>query len=494
MTREKKSELCSKFVPFLTLEYMMSAPENKLFDRKSAGIKPSQLGPLFSAFANADGGTVALGLADDGTVEGISAVGEGRLAELEEAPRIYCKPCPSYNVERLPVVNSRGVADELLLIHIWNAGEKLVRTTGDEVYLRIGDKTRVMRGEELRLLEYSRSARRFEDECDTDATIADLDASLLAEYKHHIHAGHLSTERVLRSRHFLRKVDGVDRLTNGAVLLFAENVAAFFPQCRLRFLRYDGTEARGGTRMNIVKDQNFDVNVIRQIQEGVKFVGYQLRDFTRLNPQTGRFETVPEYPEFAWQEAVVNAIVHREYALYGDYIRVQMFDDRLAVESPGAFPSMVTAENISSTRYSRNPHMARVLTEFGWVRELNEGVPRMYAEMQDFFLQQPEYEAKPLTVRLTLGNNIEARALRRQDHAKSMVGVECWECLSDDERKILTFLAGRLHAGSAEIAEYLGRNRATVNKRLKNLMEMGLVKSYGEVHDPTRIYDLAALV
>lgn len=135
--------------------------------------------------------------------------------------------------------------------------------------------------------------------------------------------------------------------------------------------------------------------------------------------------------------------------------------------------------------------MTRVLTEFGWVRELNEGVPRMYAEMQDFLLQQPEYEAKPLTVRLTLGNNIGARALRRQDYAKSMVGVEC---LSDGARKILTFLAGRLHAGSAEIAEYLGRNRATVNKRLKNLMEMGLVKSYGEVHDPTRIYDLAALV
>ena len=60
-------------------------------------------------------------------------------------------------------------------------------------------------------------------------------------------------------------------------------------------------------------------------------------------------------------------------------------DDRLEIKSPGKLPSIVTVDNIKDTRYSRNPRMARVLTEFGCVRELNEGVKRIYADMEEFF-------------------------------------------------------------------------------------------------------------
>ena len=65
----------------------------------------------------------------------------------------------------------------------------------------------------------------------------------------------------------------------------------------------------------------------------------------------------------------------------GSYIKVSMFDDRLEILSPGKLPSIVTIDNIRDTRFSRNPRIARVLTEFGWVRELNEGVKRIYEDM-----------------------------------------------------------------------------------------------------------------
>ena len=89
------------------------------------------------------------------------------------------------------------------------------------------------------------------------------------------------------------------------------------------------------------------------------------------------FKTVPEYPEFAWFEGLVNAVTHRDYSFRGDYIRVSMFDDRLEIVSPGALPNIVTLDNMRTTRYSRNPRIARTLVEFGWVRELNEGVKRI---------------------------------------------------------------------------------------------------------------------
>ena len=65
------------------------------------------------------------------------------------------------------------------------------------------------------------------------------------------------------------------------------------------------------------------------------------------------------------------------YAMAGSFIKVSMYDDRLEIKSPGKLPNIVTVENIKHTRYSRNPRISRVMTEYGWVRELNEGVKRM---------------------------------------------------------------------------------------------------------------------
>ena len=59
-----------------------------------------------------------------------------------------------------------------------------------------------------------------------------------------------------------------------------------------------------------------------------------------------------------------------------------MFDDRLEIYSPGKLPNIVTVENIKHERFYRNPRIARTLTEFGWVREMNEGVKRIYSEME----------------------------------------------------------------------------------------------------------------
>lgn len=116
-----------------------------------------------------------------------------------------------------------------------------------------------------------------------------------------------------------------------------------------------------------------------------------LREFQFLGPD-GTFQTVPEYPEFAWFEGLVNAVTHRDYSFRGDYVRISMFDDRLEITSPGKLPSIVTLDNMRTTRYSRNPRIARTLIEFGWVRELNEGVQRIYGEMQRMLLHDPTFD------------------------------------------------------------------------------------------------------
>ena len=92
-----------------------------------------------------------------------------------------------------------------------------------------------------------------------------------------------------------------------------------------------------------------------------------------------------------------------------------MFDDRLEIYSPGKLPNIVTVENIKHERFSRNPRIARTLTEFGWVREMNEGVKRIYSEMESYFLHEPKYTEPGNKVVLTLKNNILSRHLRVND-------------------------------------------------------------------------------
>ncbi len=79
------------------------------------------------------------------------------------------------------------------------------------------------------------------------------------------------------------------------------------------------------------------------IREARAFINTQLREYTFLGKE-GRFVTLPEYPEFAWFEGMINSIVHRRYDNQGDHIRIKMFNDRLEISSPGALPASVTLE------------------------------------------------------------------------------------------------------------------------------------------------------
>lgn len=482
----------SQINPLLTMEYMLAEPENKYFDRKSAHIKTSDLAPWVAGFANAEGGTIVIGISDKTQkLEGINSVGADKINDFLNMAKDYCKPMPQMQEEFLDVVNAQGEPDRILLLHIESSVDRLIYMKNDSVYLRIGDRMREIKGEDVRRLEYSKGMRHYEDECNLDARLSDLDEDLLTRYKEHVGSAELATEQVLQARGFLVERNGEEHLTHAAVLLFAKNVVRFYPTCRVRFLRYEGETAGTGTRMNLVKDINVELPILRMVEKAQEVVGAQLREFTSLDDSTGKFRTVPEYPEFAWQEGLINAITHREYAMSGDYIRVSMYDDRLEIQSPGRLPDIVTVDNIRDTRFSRNMRIARVLTEFGWVRELNEGVKRIYSDMAEFFLEAPEYtEPSGMSVRLTLKNNIKVRKLRRQDRAVENVGSAAWENLDDLEKEILTFMGSRQRVTRAELEKVTGKSAGTITTRLNRLISKGLIKRQGSKHDPMQSYVL----
>ena len=281
------------------------------------------------------------------------------------------------------------------------------------------------------------------------------------------------------------------KLTVAGILLFSKNPSKFFSDARLRFLRYEGIKAQTGKRINLTKDINIDGPIPKIIEESKRIISSQLRDFQILDA-TGRFKVVPEYPEFVWLEGIVNALTHRYYSQQGEHIKVIMYDDRLEISSPGKLPNIVDLNNMKYTRYSRNPIIARILFELGWVKELNEGVKRIYEEMERFFLKAPKYfEPNGNSVLLRLENNYVMRQIRSSEHMERLFNDEIWDSLNDDEKTIIHIAYREGKVTTKRVTEELRRSTVYCRKQLNNLKDLDILLWRGSSsNDPTQYYEL----
>ena len=466
----------SKFDTSITMEYLTKTKENLYFDRKSAKVGNQELANEIASFANANGGVIAIGIKDDGTVEGFNTYGVNKLNECQKVVTNYLKPAPNYNIELIDVLNYKNEKDTIVLFHIKPVMNFIVRNNKDEVYLRQGDSSIKLNSMQVRSLEYEKNERNFESEIINNTSIEDVDLEVMEIYKSKIGATELSNEQILKARGFLVENNGKLNLTNSGMLLFGKNPSVYLPSARVRVVKFEGVDLQPGVDFNVVKDRTFDKCLYKVLEEARNFINTQLREFTHLNPN-GVFETIPEYPEFAWYEGLVNAVTHRDYTNTGEYITVKLFDDRLEIYSPGKLGGFVTIENMQYKRYSRNPQISRVLTEFGIVRELNEGVKRIYREMRDFYLKDPIYsEPDQHSVLLVLDNNIIMRGKRKKETMLKNTKIkEKWDSLNSQQQQVLQAIYDKGEITSEEVAEIIDRKKNASVNLLNKLIDENLI-------------------
>ena len=214
-----------------------------------------------------------------------------------------------------------------------------------------------------------------------DATIDDIDMDFVKEYTDKIDYGKSPLEYLKENRGFIKEKDGEIQINTAAILLFRKNPQNFFTRARIRFIRYEGTEEKFGTEMNVIKDVIFEGTLLNMINEAIVYLDTQVKENTYLGPD-GTFVTDEEYPKFVRQELIVNAVTHRAYSITGTDIQIKMFDDHIVVESPGKLPGLVRADNIRFTHFSRNPKIAEFLKNYKFVKEFGEGVNRMCNELE----------------------------------------------------------------------------------------------------------------
>ena len=471
----------------ITLEYLQNKVENQSFERKGLGereISPTKIANELIGMLNADGGVLALGIADDGTVEDLNLFPADRLSNYRNLLHDFIEPFGNIELEEVEIEGKL-----VFLFHVEQDIERLYKRKDNEnIYLRIDDKNKQLDREAVRKLEYDKQIRKFEDELVPDFDFDDLDLNRLERYKEKLNfSGELLD--LLVKRHLAVKKDDVYKIKNAGVLLFSKEPEKYITSASLRYIRYEGTDAEVGTAHNVVKDERFENNIPWIIGKVREFLKVTLKEYYFLDLETGVFNKVPEYPEEAWLEGIVNALCHRSYNIQGNAIYIKHFDDRLEISNSGPLPAQVNVDNIREERYSRNPRIARALEDMGFVRQLNEGVSRIYKSMEESMLSTPEYVVKNRNLYLTLRNKVSKHTKTITDAVIKHI-EKSWADYNDTQKKILEFLLYNHKGTLSDLADYTGINENTVRLYLNGFIdsEKILVKLSDKVRDKNAKY------
>lgn len=340
------------------------------------------------AFANADGGELLIGVEDNGDITGLNSFSEDELQHLEESPvdRIHKDtPLPTVRKYRLDmngiVVLYFSVPKSTKFVHVTSDGRCLQRSDLESVPVS-AEAIQFDRKE-----EYSREYdRQFVDGVSADA----LDLDLVKAVSNQIVKG-MSHEKCLQYLELAEYGLSQLRLRKAALLLFAKEPTKWHPRIQIRIIKVDGNELKTGEEYNVILDELVTGNILTLVDKSWEALRPHLTQ-TRFD-SSGRFTQKSIYPELACKEALLNSIAHRDYSDEGRGIEVYIFKDHLEIKNPGRLLSSISIEDIANqtgAHQSRNTYVARVLRELGYMRELGEGMRRIYDLMNKNELAPPK--------------------------------------------------------------------------------------------------------
>ncbi len=419
-----------------------------------------------TAMANADGGTLALGLEDDGSPTGVDYPPK-RLQIILDAPIRLVSPALQARYQWVELDGKRILVFEV----DWSPEVHQLR---DGRYLmRIDDKNMPFSAEDIEAIKAGKRKRYTEIRTLPDATIGDLDTELLAVFGKKIGFNLSIHELLLRYRLAHRRNNHLV-LTLAAMLLFAKDPLRWHPSCHIDFVKWEGTERRYGTDFNVVKRVRIEGPLPVLIEKAFDVIRLYIRERQQLVDLF--FEERFEYPTFAWQEAIINAVAHRDYALEGTPVEIWMFDNRLEIRSPGNLIEPVTLEKIRNRERihaSRNPRIVRVLTEWGFMRELGEGIPRMHEVMEKEGLKPPEFHLEAGSIFTVTLYNVPVYPTATLRWLKQFDNYN----LSTNQKRLLAY--AHAHGGQFTSQTYqklVGVDIYRASKDIKDLVNKGIVR------------------
>ena len=256
------------------------------------------------------------------------------------------------------------------------------------------------------------------------------------------------------------------QLTNAAVLLFSKNPHGFFIQAEIKCLQFSGTEVR----KPFVNYQVYSGNLFEQVDKARAFVLDAIKFPVIQKAGSARFERPYEIPEFTIQEAIVNAVAHRNYNSTSG-IQVMVFVDRVEVWNSGSLPPELTIEDLKKphTSFPANPYLANALYLADYAQRAGSGTIEMTEQCKAQHTPEPEF---------VLIRNKEFRAILPRDFLTEQLlsHIE----LNDRQRKAVDFIKINRNITNRDLCLLTNAIYRTVSRDLDDLVKKGLFRKVGK--------------
>jgi ATP-dependent DNA helicase RecG len=449
---------------YLEFKSAFEGPPGAKKRRKAEAIR-EDIAEAVAALANAEGGVLLVGVEDDGEVTGCSHDHDRVLFMLAVPESRLAPPLPSGKAIQH--------GDRQILVFEVQSATAAVMVIGSGFPRRVGTDVFYESEEAINAIKARARTDSKESEVVAGAGLEALDSAAIAAAKGEAGLAHESDAQYLIARGLAER-RGTDLLLKlGALLLFAKSAPSIpVANASVRVFAVRGKKRETGPRNNSEQVARIEGSIPTVIQETYSQLKRRISTSTKLHDLF--FRETPEYPTFAWQEAVVNAVAHRDYRTAGRGVEVWLFDDRMEVVSPGGLLPSITVDQLERREMaheSRNPRIARVLAELGFMREQGEGVARMFEEMERSLLRLPLLVSEASNFKVTLFNEpiFETAEPKWVEYVRALP-------IRDRQKRILVAFRGSAFT-SANYQEINRVDRDEAYREVTELVELGYVTS-----------------
>jgi len=376
--------------------------ESPFFDCKRIKEKLTTILKTVVAFANSEGGLIALGLEDPEKAKGRDRVYgiQENLMNWDELRRLLqTKITESHllvcNQQEIGCALRDGSLGSIVVLQV--AKSTTVHSIVDDgTFIRLNKSNKELTAFEISGLQFARGTITAE------SILEDVEFELLETEYWHQYANHRRLTRPIADALYhigLAKKNAQNKLrpTRAAVLLFADNPSGLIAgKASVRIFHYRGNRVEADPNTNLVRRPiTVGGPLIRIIRDSLDAVVSEIASGIQMGPLG--FEIVQKYPLRVIREAITNAVIHRDYRLPAD-IHIRIFTDLIEIENPGSLVGPVTPFNISKIgTHTRNPLIVSNLREFPSPPNLDagEGVRMMFGTMHATGLYPPLYWTRP---------------------------------------------------------------------------------------------------
>ncbi len=373
---------------------LLNNEEDHFFDITQKDYKGEVVQKKCSAFANADGGELLIGIHDkkDKNLTGGKFERWNGFTTQEDANNVVADIVRNIKPQIIDIsfefleIDKNENFGKVLRVVIEKSSD-VHYTASDNVYIRKGSQCLLIVGDVVVNLQLSKGVRSYENQRVSDYDVSRLVKSLELKDFLDYYLPKTNADDFLKKQNLIINDRGVTQPVYAGVLLYDENPSVSLPKkCALKITWYD-TNEETPEREHLKEQKTIEGPIHQQIVTGIKEIQKIINAVPIMGP-TGLEKA--KYPPEAIKEILVNALIHRDYNISDD-VSVFIFNNRIEVHSPGALPAFITPKNILDSRFSRNAKIVRLLNKYSDRpnHDIGEGLNTAFQKMKEVRLKDP---------------------------------------------------------------------------------------------------------